>query len=170
MNSARIRPRVLPRLPKPNPHAPHPRRRSPPGGTGVHHHVDLQPAIQEVQGRLLGAERGQAHPSQETGARVELRADQGRRGGDYSRILGRMKAQGVLSVGEGPRSGGGATGQEGECPGFWVFRLGRSQVERRSRASVGVSPRCRLVSLSHRGAQSAAGAERPAPAAPQAPC
>lgn len=82
--------------------------------------MDLQPAIQEVQGRLLGAEKGQAHPSQEMGARVGLRADQGRRGGDYSGILGilgRMKAQGVLSVGEGSRSGGEPRVRKGSVQG-----------------------------------------------------
>ena len=49
----------------PNPSHMHPTPEgtlSPAGGAGVHHHVDLQPLVQEVQGCVLGAERGQDYP------------------------------------------------------------------------------------------------------------
>lgn len=38
----------------------------PAGGAGIHHHVDLQPPVQEVQGCVLGAERGQGQPQTRT--------------------------------------------------------------------------------------------------------
>lgn len=43
---------------------------SPAGGAGIHHHVDLQPLVQEVEGCVLGAERHQGNPRQEQGSGV----------------------------------------------------------------------------------------------------
>lgn len=54
----------------PNPSHMHPTPEgtlSPAGGAGVHHHVDLQPSVQEVQGCVLGAERGKGYPQTRTG-------------------------------------------------------------------------------------------------------
>lgn len=52
-----------------------------------------------------------------------------------------------------------------------LFRMRRSQVRVGvSKGQLGVSPGCRLVSRGHKGAQSAAEAVCPAPAAPRAPC
>lgn len=73
---------------------------SPAGGAGVHHHVDLQPQVQEVQGRLLGAERGQGQLPTRTGVRGEGLgccdegeggSGQGRGAPGYDRILGQDK-------------------------------------------------------------------------------
>lgn len=55
--------RALPGSPVHTPSATTPRGTpSPAGGAGVHHHMDLQPPIQEVQGCVLGAERSQGQP------------------------------------------------------------------------------------------------------------
>lgn len=54
----------------PNPSHMHPTPEgtlSPAGGAGVHHHVDLQPLVQEVQGCVLGAERGKGYPQTRIG-------------------------------------------------------------------------------------------------------
>ena len=35
---------------------------SPAGGAGIYYHMDLQPLVQEIQGSVLGTERGQGQP------------------------------------------------------------------------------------------------------------
>lgn len=43
------------------------RTRSPARRAGVHHHMDLQPAVQEVQGGVLGTQECQGQPQTGTG-------------------------------------------------------------------------------------------------------
>lgn len=79
----------------PHVHPPRSRTLSPAGGTGIHHHVDLQSPLQEVQGGVLGAEKCQDQPQARTGAWGgglgsrdvdEEASDQGRGPPSYNRV------------------------------------------------------------------------------------